>query len=111
MIRVMVQRDGNGRIAAVTVDGHAGYANPGEDIVCAAVSGITFGLINASEKLLRVRLKVELGDGGFLRCVVPRIADRGTQEKVQLLLEAMVSSLQDVAAEYGKYVSVSEKFS
>lgn len=34
----------------VTLRGHAGYAPPGEDIVCAAASALVFALIGALEE-------------------------------------------------------------
>ena len=34
----------------VTLRGHAGYAPPGEDIVCAAASALAFALIGAMEE-------------------------------------------------------------
>ena len=37
MIHAVFERK-NGRLCGVTVTGHAEYADPGEDIVCAAVS-------------------------------------------------------------------------
>ncbi|RXT14730.1 ribosomal-processing cysteine protease Prp [Ammoniphilus sp. CFH 90114] len=105
MIKVHVKRRTSGDIELITIDGHAGYADPGQDIVCAAVSGISFGAINAVDMLLGVKLPVEQGENGFLRCTLP-VQQPGVQEKVQLLLDGMVASLQSVAIEYGKFVKV-----
>lgn len=94
-------------IDAFTLDGHAGFAQKGEDIVCAAVSALTFGTINAIEHLLNLPLSIQTKENdGFLHCVVPDLEDKATQEKVQLLLEAMVLSLQAVEADYGDYVQL-----
>lgn len=43
-VRVTVVQD---HISRLSVSGHAGYDVKGKDLVCAAVSGITFGLLNA----------------------------------------------------------------
>lgn len=104
-----MKRRAAGDIESVTIDGHAGYADPGFDIVCAAVSGISIGLLNAMEKLLEVEPAVEQGESGFLRCTFPDNLEEDVQEKLQLLAEAMIISLQSVAAEYGKYVRVLDK--
>lgn len=107
MIKVQVKRHPSGDIEGFTIDGHAGYANPGEDIVCAAVSGISFGMINAVEMLLDVTLPAKQNDGGYLHCTVPELsADK--QEKLQLLLEGMICSLRSVAMEYGDFVKVND---
>ncbi|WP_134700032.1 ribosomal-processing cysteine protease Prp [Ammoniphilus sp. YIM 78166] len=108
MIKVHVKRRASGDIESFTIDGHAGFADPGHDIVCAAVSGISFGTINAIDMLLGVQLPVQQGESGFLRCSVPDRIPVG-QEKVQLLLDGMVASLQSVAIEYGKFVRIHDQ--
>lgn len=42
----------NNMISHMSVSGHAGYDVKGKDLVCAAVSGITFGLLNAVDELV-----------------------------------------------------------
>ncbi|WP_209808383.1 ribosomal-processing cysteine protease Prp [Ammoniphilus resinae] len=108
MIHVYVTRKAAGNIESITIDGHAGFADPGEDIVCAAISGISLGMINAVYNLLGIELPVVQGDGGYLECRIPPF-EQGEQEKVQLLMDAMISSLQSVAIEYGKYVKVHDR--
>jgi len=107
MIKVKIKRKTTGDIESVTISGHAGFADPGQDIVCAAVSGISFGAINAIERLLGVELPAEQGQDGFLRCTVPQL-EPDVHEKTQLLLDGMVASLQSVALEYGKFVKVDD---
>lgn len=104
---MQVKRNTTGDIESITISGHAGFANPGEDIVCAAVSGISFGMINSIDMLLGVELPAEQGKDGFLRCTVPSL-ESAVHEKVQLLLDGMVASLQSVAIEYGKFVKVDD---
>lgn len=48
-VRVTVAHD---FITGLSVSGHAGYDVKGKDLVCAAVSGITFGLLNAADELI-----------------------------------------------------------
>ncbi len=106
MIQVVIQRNQRGKITAFQINGHAGYGEPGEDIVCAAVSAISIGMVNAVEAVLGIRLPAEVKEDGSLRCRLPLIADEATCGKVQLLLEAMVAALQSVEAEYGQYVQI-----
>lgn len=108
MIKVHVKRRASGDIELITIDGHAGFADPGQDIVCAAVSGISFGTINAIDMLLGVELPVEQGENGFLRCSSP-VYQPEVQEKVQLLLDGMIASLQSVAIEYGKFIKIHDQ--
>lgn len=110
MIVVTVDRTPNG-IASVTISGHAGAGRHGEDIVCSAVSGISFGLLNAVQPLLGIVPEVERNEeeGGFLRWRVPEIEDQALHEKLQLLAESMVISLYAVSLQYGQYVSLEDE--
>jgi uncharacterized protein YsxB (DUF464 family) len=104
----LVRHVSEGYIEEFTLSGHANYAKRGQDIVCAAVSGITFGTINAIDKLVHVQLDVKMDEKtGFFRCIVPEQLDDSIHEKVQLLLEGMYVSLQSIASEYGKYITLS----
>ena len=59
MIRVAVIRQGS-HITRWETSGHAEYAEKGEDLICAAVSAIVFGLLNAvTETEPAVEWKVE----------------------------------------------------
>lgn len=50
MIQITVTEQ-NGRIKGLEITGHSGSAERGRDLVCAAVSGIAFGLCNAMDIL------------------------------------------------------------
>ena len=47
MIAINITRTG------LTVDGHAGYAESGNDIICAAVSALTQGLVMDVRQLVQ----------------------------------------------------------
>lgn len=109
MIQISLYHDGEGQLERVVIKGHAGYAEPGEDIVCAAVSSISIGLVNAAEALLGVRLYQEdmnPDEGGLLDCNIPEGLPADRRERVQFLLEAMAVALQSVADEYPSFVSM-----
>jgi uncharacterized protein YsxB (DUF464 family) len=101
MIRVEVFET-SGRITRFSVSGHAGYAEAGEDIVCAAVSALTLNAVNSCEKLLGIRLSYE-DDGDMLVCDVPR-TERDSE--VQLLLRSMVFGLEQTQTLYPEHVRV-----
>lgn len=95
------------RITSFTMSGHADFAKKGSDIVCAGASAISFGIVNAITSLTDVSLEIEQGkDGGYLRCVVPENISVEAQEKVQLLLQTMLISLQTIERDYGKYIKI-----
>lgn len=107
MIVVQVERI-SGKVASITIEGHANAAEYGQDIVCSAVSAISFGLLNAVHPLLGIVPEVEqdMESGGFLRWRLHAPDDPSLDEKEQLLAESMVIALYAVSQQYGAYVSV-----
>ncbi|MDE5899607.1 MAG: ribosomal-processing cysteine protease Prp [Treponemataceae bacterium] len=57
MISVRLVREADGAFVSCTADGHSGYAEPGSDIVCSAVSV----LIRTAARVLSEMEGVELG--------------------------------------------------
>ncbi|RJS59828.1 ribosomal-processing cysteine protease Prp [Bacillus sp. PK3_68] len=107
MIRVDVIRQPSGRITSFTMEGHAEFAEHGKDLVCAGATAVSFGALNAILSLTDAKLGIEQGkEGGFLRCLVPEDLPMDEAEKVQLLLEGMVVSLQTIEREYSKYIKI-----
>lgn len=85
--------------------GHAGYARKGRpDILCAAISAVTVGTVNALEELGKVELTATVNDEtGFLKCDIHSVL----QENCIFLLDSMVFTLQNLSKEYGdKYLQV-----
>lgn len=107
MIHVTVKRGTYG-VQEITVSGHAHAAKHGEDIVCAAVSGISFGILNSVHALLGIQPEVQQAgqEGGFLRWSVYQLDDSTLHEKQQLLAESMILSLTAISQQYGKFIMV-----
>lgn len=106
MVIVKVKR-GRNRIMSFTMSGHAESGPYGHDLVCAGISAVSFGTVNAIEELCGVQLPVEVEDNGFLCCSIPDSAEE-TDRKVQLLLEGMVVSIQSIVQEYGEYIQLKQ---
>ena len=47
----------------LTIEGHAGYAEPGKDIVCAGVTALTQTLIKSIEDLTEDKIKYDISPG------------------------------------------------
>ena len=81
-----------------------------QDIVCAGASAVSFGAINAIHELTGITPEIEQGEEGFLRTVdFQKIFQKSVQEKVQLLLEGMVISLQTIEEQYGEHIKITFK--
>ncbi|SEN34531.1 ribosomal-processing cysteine protease Prp [Lihuaxuella thermophila] len=110
MIRIEVERDGQGEVERVLITGHANYGEYGRDIVCAAVSGISIGMVNAIEKMFGVQVHADDDGDGKVDCRLPKgLDDPEKIAKIRLLMEAMAVSLRNMADEYPDYVKMIER--
>jgi len=101
----------SGAICAFRISGHAGFAEAGRDLVCAGVSTVSVGTVNAIEALLHVPLKTKVRNG-FLQADVPELADATVRANVQLLLESMLVMLQGIRDAYGdvgQFIQIHER--
>ncbi len=108
MINVTVYRNNN-QITMFELSGHADSGPYGYDLVCAGVSAVSFGVVNAVMKLSEAELEIEQGDEGYLCVTVPGQLDKAVSDKVQLLFEGMLISLETIEREYSKFVTIQSK--
>ncbi|EXX85548.1 ribosomal protein [Paenibacillus darwinianus] len=103
----LTRRSADRAIVAFAVEGHARFAKPGKDIVCAGVSAVTVGTVNAIESLAGLELPAAMRNG-WLQSEIPETGDPAKDDRVQLLLESMVVMLGTISQSYGKYVVMRE---
>lgn len=109
MINVYIYRKRDG-ITAFELSGHAESGPYGHDLVCAAVSAVSFGAVNAVTELCHINLDIDQGEeGGYLRVTLPSNLERKTREKAMLLLEGMVVSLETIERDYGEFIKIHYK--
>ena len=102
MIRVTLRSQGE-CITGFDVKGHAGYAEAGQDIVCAAVSVLTITCANALETVAGVKPTVKTSDG-CMRLTLPK--DSG--HDAQVILQTLRQGLRDLAEQYSRYILLNE---
>ena len=107
MITINIKRNDKNEIIKFSLDGHAGYAKSGNDIVCAAVSAITNMIIIGFEKL-DIMPDFEKNDDGYLSFELPNSLSDEQNNKIQYLLECMREEFMDIQKNYSKYVKVKE---
>jgi uncharacterized protein YsxB (DUF464 family) len=110
MITIAIVRNVEKVIIRFKVSGHAYYNDPGKDIVCAGVSAVTIGAVNAIEKLTGLVPVAVIDDSGLLKAETPYSTDSFKNGQVQLLLEGMVVALESIVESYGKFVKIKETF-
>ena len=83
----------------LTVSGHANYDQYGKDIVCAGVSAVVTGGINALESEL-ANIKIVNEDNKLGVVVV------NSNEKIQTILKTILIQLETIEASYKKYIKI-----
>ncbi|MCW6666852.1 ribosomal-processing cysteine protease Prp [Aerococcaceae bacterium NML190938] len=110
MIHIEIGRDGTGAIQQIELSGHAGFAEYGSDIVCAAVSSQVISVENSLTELLNVVTDVIVDDmeGGYLKLTLPAIDSADTQHDVQLLMRHLEFALQITAQTYPEFIEITQ---
>lgn len=85
----------------ITVDGHAGYAKTGNDIICAAVSTLAENLVNSLDALTDDQINCHMWDGHI------DIEYEDLSEQGKLLVDSFFIGICGIAGTYGdEYVMI-----
>lgn len=99
MIQVEIIRNASGAYRGFSVEGHAGYAAHGQDIICAAVSVLAQNTVNSIEKFTDDAFSGEIDEKtGRLSVMFPQ----GVGKDSRLLLDSMVLGIESIVEAYGK---------
>lgn len=109
MVEVTVLKNSLDEVFSLQVEGHAGYADSGQDIVCSAVSVLTINTVNSIMHILGVKLEPK-SELGILTCQFPKQDDQQLQEKMQLLLQSMVLGLRTIEDNYRDFIRFNMKY-
>ncbi len=83
------------------VKGHAGYAPVGQDIVCAAISALSLGLVHSLEALTSDKISYEISSG-YIEIKYENLSECG-----QLLIDSFFITASDIQCAYGnKYIEI-----
>ena len=85
----------------IVIDGHAGYAPTGCDIVCSAISVLTETLVASLEELTYDEITCRR-DEGFTEIEY----EKGLSEKSKLLIRSFFIGANGVADSYPEYVRI-----
>ena len=110
MIKVVLQKDEDGRIHELGCEGHAGFSaseEGGVDIVCAAVSALTGYLGLTMAEVLGLPEAVSASDGHF-RFRRSLGWPEATQHVVDVLLQGWERAVRALEDNYSGWVKVTE---
>ena len=95
------------RITGFSVSGHSGYAEAGQDIVCAAISAIVTMAEATINDVCGAKAKVRVKEeDARITLTLPAACDE--EESVQAVLAGMLLTLCNMRDEYPDYIEVLE---
>ena len=100
MIRARLLENSDHRLYGFIIDGHAGYDEPGQDIICATVSVLATNTANSIEALIRLPMETEVSEG-HMKVMIPSIREGKNCGEAELLLQSLQLGLQSVVDAYG----------
>ena len=103
MIKIQINKTNN-KYSSLIVSGHSNYDEHGKDIVCAGVSAIVTGGINALILENKNLIAYEVKDG-YVNIDVLNIENNN----IQLIMDVVIIQLKTIEESYKKYVKISEK--
>ena len=102
MIKVVIEKN-NSKIVSFEVSGHSNYDEKGKDIVCAGVSAIVVGGINALVNENKKAIEYECKEG-YAKVLVKNI-----DSNIEMILDLISTQLYTVEESYPKFIKIIEK--
>ena len=95
------------RITGFSVSGHSGYAEAGQDIVCAAISAVVTMAEATINEVCGAKAKVRVKEeDARITLTLPASCDE--EEAVQAVLSGMMLTLISLREDYEDYIEVLE---
>lgn len=95
----------NREVIGYEIKGHTGFAEAGQDIVCAAVSVLAQTGANALEKLAGLEPRIQMEDG-YLQVMLPKNLQESEREQAKTILDTILVGLEEVVEAYPRYVKL-----
>ncbi len=105
MIRISVQYQ-NQSIISIDISGHADSALKGQDLVCASVSSIATGALNAIDQLCPDTCQLSLLDQSKARISIKVI--QLNHSIVQTILQTLLIQLRTLESSHSSFIQIQE---
>lgn len=92
-------------IQKIEIKGHANSGVIGQDLVCAGVSSITFGTLNALNEMTKESVELIVDKSIIIK--VKNILD----ERCQIILQTMMIQLATIEEQYSNYIQIKQEVS
>lgn len=108
MIKVTIYQNSDSVFCGFRIEGHAGFAAHGSDIVCSAVSVLVINTMNSIEKFTDDKFNGAVHEEKDV--VSFDIISEPVSASAELLLNSLVLGLNAIQSEYGKkYIKIKTK--
>ncbi len=106
MTDIKITKKGNS-IVEVVAEGHTGYGEAGEDIVCAAVSTLLQSALLGLLQVVGINVKFSVDEQkGSLRFTLPQNLSLQERHDADIVLNTMLCGIQDIYTEYSDYINL-----
>lgn len=105
MIKVTIARSSTGLFTGLKITGHAGYADFGEDIVCAGASALAETSVLGLVKVAGIN-PVVASKSGYFSLKFPDNMPESSLEKALCIVETLCLGLEDMAKSYPSHIRV-----
>ena len=108
MTKVQIFKQGDS-IVKVMANGHTGYGEEGEDIVCSALSSIIQTALMGLLQVAQISVKYEILDNhGSLMFELPKV-DKQQRHDADVILNTMLCGITDLLDGYSDYIELEVK--
>ncbi|MBQ7603265.1 MAG: ribosomal-processing cysteine protease Prp [Clostridia bacterium] len=91
----------------IICDGHTGYGQEGEDIVCAALSSIVQTAALGILGVIGVNAKINRDDkAGYFDMIIPDNLNESAMHDVQIILGTMMCGISELHDEYSDFIDM-----
>ena len=108
MIR-LVMKQSEGLYCGFSCSGHAEYADPGEDIVCSAVSALTQTCIYGLTEELGLNCGVRVDEEDGIELILDKDTSGSDAENADLIMRVMVRGLRKIEKTYPKTLRIQNR--
>ena len=109
MTRIVFHKRGEDFVR-IESEGHAGYADRGEDIVCAAISALLQGAALGVLKVVGVKADYRVNEEkGSLHLSLPREMEAQARHDCNVILRTLLESVSDLQKGYSDHIEVEVK--
>lgn len=108
MIKITIKKS-SGRLLGFTYEGHAEFADYGQDIVCAGVTAQLMMAYNGLEAVLGIPMSLDMeAQGGYLAFAI-NSSEITEIERAQVLMETLKLGLEGIRQQYEENITLKEE--